>query len=210
MVQVLKESVRQGILEAAEQLFARVGFKKATMEVIARDANVATGTIYKYFVNKDALFYTIISDAFVADFSRLTRRRILEFAQPEGLQPESPALDGASGELLRFWGRNRLKVIILLARSEGGRYENFAEDYIEAMVAQTIEQASEQFPEQEISPLFRFMVRKILTDSVRGIVATLETFTEEPAILQAFSAGVAYQLGGIAAFIDWWRRGASA
>ncbi len=210
MVQVLKESVRIGILEAAERLFARVGFKKATMEAIAREAGVATGTIYKYFANKDALFYAIITDDFAADFFRLTRRRILEFATPEGLQPEHPALDGASGELLQFWIRNRLKVVIILARAEGSKYEKFAEDYVEAMVAQTIEQAREQFPEQEITPLFRFMVRKILTESVRGIVATLETFTEASAINQAFSAGVAYQLGGIAAFIEWWRREASA
>ena len=96
-------------MKRRNSFFARVGFKKATMEVIARDANVATGTIYKYFVNKDALFYTIISDAFVADFSRLTRRRILEFAQPEGLQPESPALDGASGELLAILGTQPLE-----------------------------------------------------------------------------------------------------
>ena len=203
MVQVLKDSVREQIFIAAEEQFAKVGFKKATMGVIAQDAGVATGTIYKYFRTKKELFHSIITDYFVEEFSSLTRNRVAAFAQPEGLSPSQSVLDGEAGKLLQFWINNRRKVIIILARSEGSEYEKYAQKYVQDMTVQTIEQAREQFPEINITSTFRFMVNKILTDSVRGIVSILENFEDEKSIREAFAACTTYQLAGINAFIAW-------
>ena len=46
---------RQRILEAARKRFRYYGFKKTTMQEIARDAGVAVGTLYRYFKDKDEL-----------------------------------------------------------------------------------------------------------------------------------------------------------
>jgi AcrR family transcriptional regulator len=46
---------RQRILEAARKRFRHYGFKKTTMQEIARDAGVAVGTLYLYFKDKDEL-----------------------------------------------------------------------------------------------------------------------------------------------------------
>jgi AcrR family transcriptional regulator len=46
---------RQLILEAARKRFRHYGFKKTTMQEIARDAGVAVGTLYRYFQDKDEL-----------------------------------------------------------------------------------------------------------------------------------------------------------
>jgi len=46
---------RQRILEAARKRFRYYGFKKTTMQEIARDAGVAGGTLYHYFKDKDEL-----------------------------------------------------------------------------------------------------------------------------------------------------------
>ncbi|TVM34141.1 TetR/AcrR family transcriptional regulator [Oceanidesulfovibrio marinus] len=203
MVQVLKDCVRNQIAEAAEVQFAKVGYTKATIGAIAREAGVATGTIYKYFADKEALFHAIITAGFVEEFSSLTRRRIAAFAQPDGLRAGRSILESEAGELLRFWVRNRLKVVIILARAEGSAYESFGASYVQDMAEQTIAQAREQFPQIEITDLFRFMVHKILSDSVRGIVAILENFRDEASICEAFSASTAYQLAGINGFIEW-------
>ncbi|MCU0644048.1 MAG: TetR/AcrR family transcriptional regulator [bacterium] len=44
---------RERILKAATQVFAKHGFYKSKISVIAKLANVADGTIYLYFKNKD-------------------------------------------------------------------------------------------------------------------------------------------------------------
>jgi AcrR family transcriptional regulator len=50
-----KDIKRSRILDAAKRRFARFGIKATTMLDIAREADIAVGTIYKFFPDKDAL-----------------------------------------------------------------------------------------------------------------------------------------------------------
>jgi AcrR family transcriptional regulator len=62
---------REQILEAAVRVFARRGFGNATVAEIAEEADVAAGTIYNYFENKEDLFMSIpelISEPMLATF----------------------------------------------------------------------------------------------------------------------------------------------
>ncbi|PIE90689.1 MAG: TetR family transcriptional regulator [Acidobacteria bacterium] len=58
-----KEAKRQLILEAAIRVFARHGFTKTSVSQVAREANVADGTIYLYFANKNELLTSIFDEA---------------------------------------------------------------------------------------------------------------------------------------------------
>jgi AcrR family transcriptional regulator len=66
---------REGILAAALDLFVERGFHGATVPEIAERAGVGAGTIYRYFVSKEALvnalyqqFKTEITDVVLKDF----------------------------------------------------------------------------------------------------------------------------------------------
>ncbi len=48
------------ILEGARTVFRAKGFDGASMETIAREANVSKGTLYVYFESKEALFEALI------------------------------------------------------------------------------------------------------------------------------------------------------
>ncbi|WP_321404230.1 TetR/AcrR family transcriptional regulator [Maridesulfovibrio sp.] len=203
MVQIRKENVRVRIEIAAEALFAQSGFRKATIKAIAQEANIATGNVYTYYPNKMTLYKAVITPEFVEEFSRLTRNRINAFALSQSNSHTPSYMEDEAGEFLHFLIENKLKVIILLARSAGTEYEDFGRKYVQDMTTQAIELICEQSPQVEISPLLRFMLEKALADSVRGIVSSLEHFKDEELILKAFAAGTAYHLGGIAALIGW-------
>ena len=47
------------VIRAAEELFKKVGFRGVTMELVAREANVAKATLYSHFKNKDELFLAV-------------------------------------------------------------------------------------------------------------------------------------------------------
>lgn len=47
------------ILDAAQQLFAAFGFRRTSMDDIARAAGVAKGTLYLYFDGKEAVFRAV-------------------------------------------------------------------------------------------------------------------------------------------------------
>ena len=48
-------TTRDRILDAAERLLARFGYKKTTMEDIAREAGLGKRTLYLHFASKEAL-----------------------------------------------------------------------------------------------------------------------------------------------------------
>jgi len=53
------ERRRQQIVVAARRVFSSKGLSKATMEDIAREAELSPGTIYLYFKNKDELYASL-------------------------------------------------------------------------------------------------------------------------------------------------------
>jgi AcrR family transcriptional regulator len=60
-----KNRKRRRILEAATELFIRQGFRKTSMDEVAREAAVAKGTVYLYFKNKnDLLIHAVAMEKF--------------------------------------------------------------------------------------------------------------------------------------------------
>jgi AcrR family transcriptional regulator len=47
------------VIRTAEELFKKVGFRAVTMELVAREGDVAKATLYSYFKNKDELFLAV-------------------------------------------------------------------------------------------------------------------------------------------------------
>lgn len=202
MVQVLKETIRSQIIDAAEALFAKDGYKKATMGAIAEQAGIATGSIYTYFPTKKALFESIITPAFAREFSTLTTNRIAAFAAPDGMTTSQSMFSGEAGALLRFWIDHRLKVVIILSRAEGTPYEHFAREYVQGMYDQTLRQIPGQFPQFQLTDIMMFTIKQILTESVRSIVAILERYSSKDEVSKALIAGWVYQMGGINALTE--------
>jgi AcrR family transcriptional regulator len=88
---------RETILAAAAQVFAAHGVDGATVEMVARQAEVAVGTIYLYFFSRDDLFVSLMAER----IGRL-RARYLEI-HARGLKPldELRAIGGAYFDHLR-------------------------------------------------------------------------------------------------------------
>jgi TetR/AcrR family fatty acid metabolism transcriptional regulator len=66
-----KKVKRQVIIDAAVDVFSRNGFQNSTISQIAQKANVAEGTIYQYFRNKEDLFFSIPIDKTKEFYSEL-------------------------------------------------------------------------------------------------------------------------------------------
>lgn len=53
-------SKEKRILKAAEQVFSHKGYTQATLDEIIQIADIGKGTVYKYYKNKENLFYTLV------------------------------------------------------------------------------------------------------------------------------------------------------
>jgi AcrR family transcriptional regulator len=76
-----KLATRGRILEAARDLFVRVGFDAATTRDIASDAGIATGTLFNYFPTKESIAVALAAQAMELahrDFEAQGRKVTLE------------------------------------------------------------------------------------------------------------------------------------
>ncbi|UCD58725.1 MAG: TetR/AcrR family transcriptional regulator [Candidatus Hydrogenedentota bacterium] len=74
--------IRESILESATKVFARTGFYKAKAIEIARKANIAVGTIYNYFSNKDDILISIFEKR-IGELNHSLRKAIREVDHPD-------------------------------------------------------------------------------------------------------------------------------
>ena len=56
------DKVKESIKKAARELFRRYGYKKTSVNEIARRAKIAKATIYKYFDSKELVLHAILMD----------------------------------------------------------------------------------------------------------------------------------------------------
>jgi TetR/AcrR family transcriptional regulator, fatty acid metabolism regulator protein len=71
----------QQIVEAAIRVFARNGYYNSRVSDIAREAGIASGTIYLYFKTKEEILVTLFRDKMAAFVAHL-RREIAEEPDP--------------------------------------------------------------------------------------------------------------------------------
>lgn len=70
----MSNNKRDDILNAALELFAERGYDGTTVPMIAEQAKVGAGTIYRYFENKEALVNSLFQDC-IHRFSHLLKHR---------------------------------------------------------------------------------------------------------------------------------------
>jgi AcrR family transcriptional regulator len=78
-----KEAMRAGIIKAASIHFSKHGFKKTTMEDIAKAAGKGKSSIYYYYTSKEQIFEAVVIK------EALTMRRLLSVAIARARTPEA-------------------------------------------------------------------------------------------------------------------------
>ena len=78
---VLREFRVREILDAACRVVALYGFQGATVERVAEEADIAKGTIYLYFQNKDGLFTAAVEQG-IQNFTSQLRAQVAEALTP--------------------------------------------------------------------------------------------------------------------------------
>lgn len=203
MVRKLNDDVRLRLIQAAREVFAEAGYQGATMASIAARAEVSTGNIYRYFADKNALFYTVVPDELADTFLRLVRRRVKALVEAPQLDELDDAAKSRAEELLRFWVDHRLAVITLLDRAEGSRHERFPERFVDALMRASVPKLEAELDGDRLPRAARFVLTQIFRNTVRTIVAILEEHHDGSQIQHAFSGFWSYQLAGLAGFTKW-------
>ena len=199
MAQVLKDEVRARILEAALEVFAATGYRSATVGEIARRARVSTGNVYRYFPDKETLFYAVVPPTFAAEWRTLLRRRIraLDGVKSVGDLPHHAPFHAASEALLGFSIANRLRVVTLLAGSAGTRYDG-TQDALVSELARLATAHYRSLGQRDPLPApARFALEQVYRHWVNTMIEILARWNDERSIREAVAAFSSYHLSGL-------------
>lgn len=103
----------QRIVETAQALFSRFGFKKTTMDDIARAVFRAKSSLYHYFKNKEEIYQAVVEKEGQAVKEAIER---------------AIAAEGSPQQKLEAYVKTRMRALHRLANF----YEAFREEYLES------------------------------------------------------------------------------
>lgn len=117
-MQVLKDEVKQRILKSSRQEFHKSGFEKTSMRIIASDAKMTVGNLYRYYKNKEDLYGAIIE-------SLCDAIKVFKMNLPS--EPEK-RLHSLIENCKKLQKEYRLEWLILFEGSQGTQYKKIADD----------------------------------------------------------------------------------
>jgi AcrR family transcriptional regulator len=201
MPQVRKTEVRDRIQAAALEVFARHGFRGATMPEIAEHAGVAVANIYRYYENKDALFTAVLPASLAAEHRALLERSVRSLSWLATGPPKGGTTETA--ELLEFWLKHRHAVIVLLDRGADTPYAEYGAEFVASLVALTISELRTAHPNLRITRAIRNVLTLVFDNTRRALATILSSNESEADVRNAITAFRSYQMGGLAALSAW-------
>lgn len=201
MVQILKNNIRQSIVDAALKAFADRGYSNTSMAEIAKRSGVSTGNVYRYFENKEKLFNEVIPESFVETFLEKLRKRI--DAYPIGMHPLAIPEDSSyhvfSKDLLDFVISNRMQILILLEGSEGTKHDLFFKKLAIELANKLMNVLQLNATDNVV--IIQMLIEKLYENYLQAVGTALRQFSQSAEITSSIRYLSAYHLGGLANLI---------
>lgn len=122
-MQYLKEETKNRILIAALDEFKKKGYLSASIRNIASNADIALGTVYKYFRNKEDLFNSVVESVYSDLFATINKIIVTD------VNPNDKLIE-IKNRILDIFKGNSKELLILFGKSKGSKYENFKDEIV--------------------------------------------------------------------------------
>lgn len=166
-MQYLKDEIKNNIISAALNEFDKKGFNDASIRVIARNAGIATGNLYRYFNGKEELFKYIMEPV----FERFTG---LIFSDFKGDANNLSVLTEIVDKIMGFYEQYSREFMILLDKSEGSVYQNFKEDLIALIEKRVKDDLIPKLKDEQVIIADEFIFHALASMLVEGILKILK------------------------------------
>lgn len=138
-----EKETKKKLLECAMKEFLEKGYMKASLRNICKEAGVTTGALYFFFKDKEDLFGSLMADTLYGLNEIIEKHFKEETIATEALaggDMSVAALAAAQGfdddmavarMVLRYLFENKEVIELLLTKSQGSRYEHYADEMVD-------------------------------------------------------------------------------
>jgi len=140
---------REDLVRAALKVFDECGYEGARIDDVAREAEVAKGTVYLYFKNKEALFQGVIYDVVGPALKAVEHAASLQESGAKERLERQVRVFG------KYLGSGDLRVILRLMVAEGAKNERLRHFYFKTIVEPGMSAIQQCLRDGEASGEFR-------------------------------------------------------
>ncbi len=200
MAQRLKSGVRESILDAAIDCFFERGLQNSSMSDIAGKAGIAVGNLYRYFKDKEDIFYSSITDENIKNLKKIIE---FKFKKSHGMSvcPRKMAEDVIQNELIELIASNRKYWYIVFLKSEGTKYSNIKEEstlFLTGLFRQYIESINKESG-VKISEEEKFLSTQVYRSLIDSFCSVLKENNDVDTIKALCRRLLSYHFAGLEA-----------
>ena len=122
MAQYKKDTIKESIDAAALNVFSEKGYQAAKVADISAFSGVSVGNIYRYYKNKDEIFYSVVPESFPDQLLGVIRDKIN--AARDKHDAGSRQFEDVTEAFFCFMLANQKKILIVLTGSNGTQYSD--------------------------------------------------------------------------------------
>ncbi|MGN7478585.1 TetR/AcrR family transcriptional regulator [Solibacillus silvestris] len=169
-MQYLKEEVKNRIIVAALDEFKEKGYLGASIRNIASNADIALGTVYKYFKNKEDLFNSILETVYNDLFIAINKIIVTD------VNPNDKLIE-IKNKILDIFKENSKELLILFGKSKGSKFENLKVEIVDSLYNILKKEVFSRFEDKSlVKDPFIFYI--LSTTFIEGIYTILKTQEE--------------------------------
>lgn len=191
-MQILKDDIKNRIIEAATEDFLYVGFRLASTRRIIEKARVSKGNLYNYFQSKEELFYAIATPVY--NYISYIINDTFGHGDSETFSPlEITQLANKLCELLSGY---RKQFIILFSKSEGTKYEGYKDKLIEKLTEHYLKNIKVESDKEEL----RLLMKVASANIINALLEIARNYKDEQWAKTNVELLIRYHLNGIKQF----------
>ncbi len=158
-MQIKKKDIKDTILNVARKSFLEYGYRKTSMRLIAKNANVTLSNIYNYFKNKDEILEVILQPVLRDMEQMLARHNDPNYATTQWFEADDISEVEDFKEHVKFIINYREEFNLLFYKCSGSKYENIKEFFIDKYTESSrtyLQLMKDKYPQinKEISDFF--------------------------------------------------------
>jgi TetR/AcrR family fatty acid metabolism transcriptional regulator len=171
----------QAIQQAASKVFSEKGYHRATIDEIARRANIGKGTVYEYFASKEELFHEVIRSG-VEYYMRSLRVHLVKkgtvYERLERLYKHHVQMIATQNEIKEILSNEFGKIPDQLKKWMGQKHEELI-DQLQAVIEKGIESGEVRPVHPRIAAHMVLNGVKVLHWYAANPVETMESVMQE-------------------------------
>lgn len=183
-MQILKDEIKNKILQVAENIFYEKGFKETTTRSIASQVGISVSNLYLYYENKEAIFIGVIDD-FYRDFINSLERFFVHEDKDMNMSTS------ISTFIQKIIIKDQKKFVIITDKSQGTKYEGFKEQIIGILNNHIKEQVNKDLVQDD-------SILHILSKNfIEGIIEIAKHYKNDKWLVNSINTLVTYHMKGM-------------